>query len=1343
MKNFLIFLAAGWFLLAQNGFAATQDAYCIVPPYVAQNVKPNINLVLDFSGSMQFSSYQDCSGNLWGGYNSSNVALCYGGSSSNIATDQSFKYNTTESYYGYWKNSVYYKYNTSTAQFEENSACTNTDNIGNSTSCISGNLLNWLFTTRVDALRKILTGGKLYSTTTDTLVSEGANFNFQDQTLHCTFKVKASSTPDTRQLTIANQSSSNACVLGTGSSMNARVKTTTPADITGVVQTVYPSMADLELIVFNTTVGSKYRVGKNSSSGVSAYVSAINSELAYNGTPTGEALTESKYFFQQDSSKISSTNSSLVSKASATYDPYYDFSGTSSIPVPCRKSFNLLISDGAWNGSIDPVTPAFSMRTADQRTDTDLTTMQNVTTYAVYIAAGDDSDNGREAMITTAIFGGFTDLDGNGYPYPYTSKPTSSLTQTFPLSQCNYNSTTGTGTWNTGCNEWGDNTTNLPYNFFEGADGAQLAAAINNAVISILGRTSSGTAASIIGNTDNNGALLTQAFYFPLKTFSSGSQVSWIGELEALWYYIDPQLQNITIREDTDLDQKLNLKNDRIASFAFDGTQTTVNLYTDTNGNGALDSSESTATVSGESIDDVNALWKAGRTLWTRDLTASPRTIYVNDPTAASPAGSMLSFNTSLATATLLQPYMDVSTVSDATNVINFTLGNTVTGYRNRGVKIGTVTNNWKLGDIINSSPKLLTANELNNYDQVAPYSYSDSSYSKFVNSKNYQQRGLALVGANDGMLHAFKLGRNFTASGSYVSQIKNPDGTVISDLGKELWGFIPKNVLPYLKNMGNTAYKHLYYVDSTPLLFDAAIGQTKYYDGLNTITCDSGTGTSKPYYQCVKQTTQTTLSGSKYFSTDISGSVSTSQKTLGTSWRSVLIGSMGLGGATRIMNDSCINCVKTPITDPVTSTSGFGYSSFFALDLTNATSPQLLWEFSDPKLGYSTASPAIIRIKDPNETNPTDTTQKIARNGRWYAILASGPTGPIDTASEQMKGYSDQPLVIFVLDLKTGQVVRTFGPKGTSTNNTEFSLPNAFAGSLLNASLDTEKYNQGTPLPGIYSDDAVYIGYTRLDTVASSPSYNKYSKGGVLRILTNNDPDPANWKISTVIDGVGPVTTAVAKLQKYDSAKQNGQLWLFFGTGRYYYKIGNTIDEDYSGQQEAIYGIWDKCLTPTTNNFSDPTNCTTSSSPTNLQDQTTTISTSIGSKDGWVIKLDQANSSYFAKRIITDPTTSSTGTVFFTAFKPSTDVCGYGGRTSLWAVKYNSGAAASAGLVGQAVLQLSTGAFQQINLSGAFTQSGGRETPSFAGVPPKQATPVISNSNSFPSKKILHIQEH
>ena len=136
----------------------------------------------------------------------------------------------------------------------------------------------------------------------------------------------------------------------------------------------------------------------------------------------------------------------------------------------------------------------------------------------------------------------------------------------------------------------------------------------------------------------------------------------------------------------------------------------------------------------------------------------------------------------------------------------------------------------WKLGDIINSTPRVASWIPLNLYDKT----YNDQTYATFVGSSGYKGRGMVFSGANDGMLHAFKLGTlDLTRSGNIMAKLcedTNGNGicdsgeTTKVDLGKEQWGFIPKSALSYLQYLARTDYCHLYYVDSTPYLFDASI---------------------------------------------------------------------------------------------------------------------------------------------------------------------------------------------------------------------------------------------------------------------------------------------------------------------------------------------------------------------------------------------------------------------------------------------------------------------------------------------------------------------------------------
>ena len=85
----------------------------------------------------------------------------------------------------------------------------------------------------------------------------------------------------------------------------------------------------------------------------------------------------------------------------------------------------------------------------------------------------------------------------------------------------------------------------------------------------------------------------------------------------------------------------------------------------------------------------------------------------------------------------------------------------------------------------------------------------------------------MAYVGANDGMLHAFKHGKleqTWTGKGTNdQARLANPDPT--TPLGSEVWAFVPKNSLPYLKYLADEDYCHLYYVDAPSTIIDASIG--------------------------------------------------------------------------------------------------------------------------------------------------------------------------------------------------------------------------------------------------------------------------------------------------------------------------------------------------------------------------------------------------------------------------------------------------------------------------------------------------------------------------------------
>ncbi len=485
--------------------------------------------------------------------------------------------------------------------------------------------------------------------------------------------------------------------------------------------------------------------------------------------------------------------------------------------------------------------------------------------------------------------------------------------------------------------------------------------------------------------------------------------------------------------------------------------------------------------------------------LWSRNLSTSPRTLYTTTDGI-----SLLSGGFSASNAATLKNYLQAATNAEATNIINYVSGTDISGYRPRTVTIppDTTAKVWKLGDIVSSTPKVQGWIKLNGYNLDPPSGYGDTSYQKYLDSIEYKKRGMVYVGANDGMLHAFKLGSPETANSTtdkfLISQLCddiNGNGkcdvgeTPAANLGKEIWSYIPKNSLPYLKYLTDPNYCHLFYVDATPYLVEASINMPS--------DCTTGVNST-----CPRETT---------FIKDAQDKDTRNLDMSKTSWRTIVIGGMGQGGACRKVtggacatgncshttSTSCtvdancpagekclLNCVKTPIMDPVDNAKGLGYSSYFALDVTNPGSPSLLWEFSEANipdankgLGFSTSGPAVVRIGNRGQ------------NGNWYAVFASGPTGPIDTGLRQFMGKSDQNLRLFVVDMKTGALVRTI----------DTGLSNAFGGSLATATVDTDRWRPDRP--GNYQDDVFYVGYTQ----RSGTNW----VGGVLRVSTRRSLIP------------------------------------------------------------------------------------------------------------------------------------------------------------------------------------------------------------------------------------------
>jgi len=849
---------------------------------------------------------------------------------------------------------------------------------------------------------------------------------------------------------------------------------------------------------------------------------------------------------------------------------------------------------------------------------------------------------------------------------------------------------------------------------------ADLETALGSMLQLIGSASNSATDASILATGDANGALYLQEQFYPNKGFDNGAtSAAWIGEMQALWYYIDPFIaadpvtgrtgEASAIREDSDGLGKLDLVRDKVARYTPDGSQ--VQLWQDTDGNGSAD------VAVGGPIDpyQLKSLWRAGSALWSRDISATPRSIYtplLPGGTGVSGSGLMKLSWSAPDNSPVLQPFLLASDNAGAVKLLKYLHGFDFpgdAGMRSRTLHIGSipaasvssvptdpyVTNPrdkgigvWKLGDIVSSTPALQSTVSLGSYDLASPRGYGDASYLSFIGTAAYKNRGTAYVGANDGMLHAFRLGalsfKPGTGESWPASQKAALSGT---GLGWEEWAYVPGNALPYLGYLKEPNYSHLFYVDGSVTLADVSLGDPA--------TCARGA-----YWNCPKDFPAPNHAG-------------------GGNWRTVLIGGMGLGGASRLAGDpSCSEgaagtCVKAPLPTA-------GLSSYFALDVTSQNkdgtggTPTLLWEFSPPGLGFATSGAAVVKINA--RTGADLATHDSTRNGRWFAVFASGPTGSIDCGSCQFQGKSDQNLKLFVVDLNAAAPLT----QGASYWVIDTGIPLAFGGSMSGAGIDTDRRNASAP--GYYEDDALYLGYTR------QAGDGTWTTGGVLRLLTRENPDPGQWVASRVIDGIGPVTGAVSKLQ--DHGKHN--LWLYFGTGRYFF------NQDDLTAGRSLFGVKEPCYTSQDALVDDRACSATPLALTDLSDMTDTSAPGSGSK-GWWIGLDPAGGDLGSERMTGSPTAlGAGGAVFFATFKPSGVPCQQGAGY-LWRVKYDTGGSGVA-LSGKAIVPLSNGSGGEVSLANGLTGRGGRRSQQLTGTP--GGVKLITNSGLKPLKKIIHIQE-
>jgi type IV pilus assembly protein PilY1 len=538
------------------------------------------------------------------------------------------------------------------------------------------------------------------------------------------------------------------------------------------------------------------------------------------------------------------------------------------------------------------------------------------------------------------------------------------------------------------------------------ADPAELETTLRTVFSAIRAGAATGSAASVISASRAGEGAIYQAIFFPKYYDGLGNEVNWWGEVHAL--FLDDYGM---MHEDTNENNTFEISVDRIVEF--DEETGLAELYDYDSETGAktleavvdiLDIKFIWDTTSWLSDPDMNVTTQ--RTYTSNDSQRYIFTDYIDTGADVSidnvDSANVMDFTTDFVNDPdhdnyyFLNPAIpgvdmtEDEMIIEAQKIIRFVRGEeglsetkTFTPYRNRTLTIDDNNKVYRLGDIIYSTPTVVSKPS-ENYDLL----YRDDSYRVF-RKKYLNRRIVVYAGANDGMLHAFNSGFYDPGDHKFNTQPNIWDSnssSFIPDssytdyaLGTELWAYVPNSLLPHLKWLkesldGNAT--HVYYVDLKPRIFDARIFYQE--DGVTPLDADHPGG-----------------------------------------WGTVLVGGMRLGGG-QIGVDTTTDVNGDPSPDGICDLNF--QSTYFALDITNPeVAPNLLWSFSDDNLGFTTCYSTPIRV-----------------GSKWFVVIGSGPldyeaTRKDDGVNLTEYGGSNRTASLYILNADDGTLAKEFPGDGHS----------------------------------------------------------------------------------------------------------------------------------------------------------------------------------------------------------------------------------------------------------------------------------------------------------------------
>ncbi len=311
-----------------------------------------------------------------------------------------------------------------------------------------------------------------------------------------------------------------------------------------------------------------------------------------------------------------------------------------------------------------------------------------------------------------------------------------------------------------------------------------------------------------------------------------------------------------------------------------------------------------------------------------------------------------------------------------------------------------------------------------------------------------------------------------------------------------------------------------------------------------------------------------------------------------GTNWKTILIGGLGGGG-----------------------------KGFYALDITNPSSPKALWEFnesSDGDMGYSYGNPILTKRNS---------------DGKWVVLVTSG----YNNTGGDSKGR------LFVLDAFTGSRLSEIKTDNAVTDPNVSGIGKINNYVLSTLTDNTTQYVYGGDLGG---------SLWRFDIDDESSV-----KLGKTSSTTGNQPITVKPELARIRDTSGTYYRVV-----------------YFGTGRFLGLSDVSVSAPSITVAQGIYAVKDTggdlgVLTQSAANLQAQT-LDSSVTPRTIP---TPVAVDWGSKNGWYVTLPVGE-------LVNIDLKLQLGTLVVLTNEPNDDYCSVGGRSWLYSLGYRSGASVVSG---------------------------------------------------------------